>query len=165
MTQSHSNALFQAVTVAVIVVCAVPGLLASPQTPPQPPAPPAAEPPPPPAETYSYNPAGRRDPFVSLALRGGEAGIREGKLEGREGLLISELTVRGIVRTRNTFVAMVQGPDNRTHIVRTGDQLFDGVVKAITADAVIFSQDVNDPLSLVKQREVRKALRGKEEGT
>ena len=37
-------------------------------------------------------------------------------------------------------------------------------MKAITADSVIFSQNVNDPLSLVKQREVRKYLRATQEG-
>ena len=37
--------------------------------------------------------------------------------------------------------------------------LMDGVVKSITQDAIVFSQDVNDPLSLVKQREVRKTIR------
>ena len=42
---------------------------------------------------------------------------------------------------------------------KAGDKLFDGVVKAVTQDAVVFSQDVNDPLSLVKQREVRKSIR------
>jgi hypothetical protein len=35
----------------------------------------------------------------------------------------------------------------------------DGSVKAIELDKVVFSQDVNDPLSLVKQREVSKAVR------
>ena len=35
----------------------------------------------------------------------------------------------------------------------------DGTVKAITADSVVFSQDVNDPLSMVKQKEVRKTVR------
>ena len=40
----------------------------------------------------------------------------------------------------------------------------DGTVKQITQDTVVFSQDVNDPLSLVKQREVRKTLRSSEEG-
>ncbi len=54
---------------------------------------------------------------------------------------------------------MVQAPDNKTYIVRGGDKLMDGTVKSITADTVVFSQDVNDPLSLVKQREVRKAVR------
>jgi len=32
-------------------------------------------------------------------------------------------------------------------------------VKSITADTVVFSEDVNDPLSMVKQKEVRKAVR------
>jgi Tfp pilus assembly protein PilP len=57
------------------------------------------------------------------------------------------------------FIALVQAPDNRTYTVRTGDKVFDGSVRAITQDAVVFSQDVNDPLSLVKQREVRKSIR------
>ena len=171
MTEDPRNVWLRALATAVLVACAAASLAAGAQTPAPPastppaPAPPPGEPAPPPTETYSYNPAGRRDPFVSLMLRGGDSGIREDRPNGREGLLIGELSVRGIVRTRDTYVAMLQGPDNRTHIVRAGDQLLDGVIKAITADTVIFSQDVNDPLSLVKQREVRKALRGNEEGT
>jgi hypothetical protein len=35
----------------------------------------------------------------------------------------------------------------------------DGALKTITPAEVVFTQDVNDPLSLVKQREVRKAIR------
>jgi hypothetical protein len=35
----------------------------------------------------------------------------------------------------------------------------DGSVKTITADAVVFSQGGNDPLSRVKQREVRQTIR------
>jgi len=116
-------------------------------------------------EVHSYNPEGRRDPFVSLLSRGADVTLnRETRPEGRQGLGISEISVRGIVRSRNTFVAMVQGPDNKTYIIHTGDKMLDGVVKAITADSVVFAQDVNDPLSLVKQREVRKMLRGPEEG-
>ncbi|HSL23211.1 MAG TPA: pilus assembly protein PilP [Vicinamibacterales bacterium] len=131
----------------------------------QPAAPPQPSTPAPPAESYSYNPEGRRDPFVSLLVRGSELNIsREDRPDGREGLMIGELSVRGIVRTRNTMVAMVQGPDNKSYIIHPGDKLLDGVVKAITADAIVFAQDVNDPLSLVKQREVRKTLRVPEEG-
>ena len=43
--------------------------------------------------------------------------------------------------------------------VNAGDRVMDGTVKSITQDAVVFSQNVNDPLSLVKQREVRKTIR------
>jgi type IV pilus assembly protein PilP len=119
---------------------------------------------PPPSEAYTYNPEGRRDPFVSLLFRGSDLQKREARPDGLPGLMINEISVRGIIRDRDGFVAMVAGPDNKTHIVHQDDKVFDGSVKAITADSVIFSQDVNDPLSLVKQREVRKYLRATQEG-
>jgi Tfp pilus assembly protein PilP len=127
---------------------AVPGTPAQ-ATPPAPPPPPA----------YTYEPEGRRDPFVSLLARGSDPASAASRPPGLPGLLINEVIVKGIVRDRNGFIAMIQGPDTKTHIVRGGDKLMDGTVKSITADTVVFSQDVNDPLSLVKQREVRKAVR------
>ena len=63
------------------------------------------------------------------------------------------------MRDRNGFIALLQAPDNKTYNVRTGDKLFDGSVKSINQEKVIFSQDVSDPLSLVKQREVSKPVR------
>ena len=57
------------------------------------------------------------------------------------------------------FIALLQAPDSKTYNVRVGDKLFDGTVKSINQEKVIFSQDVNDPLSLVKQREVPKPVR------
>ena len=80
------------------------------------------------------------------------------------GLLINEINIKGIVRDGSGFIAMVQGADNRAYVVRAGDRLMDGAVKAIVQDAVVFSQDVNDPLSLVKQKEIRKNLRSTEGG-
>jgi hypothetical protein len=159
-----------------LIVAAL-GLVASPaaaQTPPATPEAPAPTPeasapaqpggPAKPAEPYSYDPEGRRDPFVSLLVRGGERSGPEARPGGRDGLLIGEVTLRGIVRNRESYLAMLVGADNKTYIVHAGDKMLDGVVKSITADAVVFAQDVNDPLSLVKQREVRKALRVSEEG-
>ena len=122
----------------------------------------APAPPPPPA--YTYEPEGRRDPFVSLLARGSDPTSAASRPPGLPGLLINEVIVKGIVRDRTGFIAMVQGPDTKTFIVRSGDKLMDGTVKSITADTVVFSQDVNDPLSLVKQREVRKAVRPAEGG-
>jgi len=113
---------------------------------------------------FTYSPEGRRDPFVSLIGRGNDpksAGVRP---PGVPGLLINEVSVKGIVRNSAGFVALIQGPDNKTYVVKAGDRLMDGSVKSIVADAVVFSQDVNDPLSLVKQKEIRKALRSAEGG-
>jgi Tfp pilus assembly protein PilP len=78
--------------------------------------------------------------------------------------LINEVSIKGIIRDRSGLIAMIQGADNRTYVVRAGDRLMDGTVKAIVQDAVVFSQDVNDPLSLVKQKEIRKNLRSAEGG-
>ena len=57
----------------------------------------------------------------------------------------------------------VQGVDSKNYIVRVGDKLSDGTIRSITADSMVILQQVNDPLSLEKQREVRKLLRQTEE--
>jgi type IV pilus assembly protein PilP len=143
--------------------------VAAPQTPAPSagPAPAQAQPPAPtPADTFTYNPDGRRDPFVSLLTKGGERHVpRPGQdLEGVAGLAVDELTVRGIVSSPSGLVAMVQSPDRKTYLVRQNDKLLDGIVKSVTAEGLVIMQEVNDPLSLVKQKEVRKMLHGNEEG-
>lgn len=126
---------------------------------------PAAQPAPPaaaaPGPAFVYSPEGRRDPFVSLVNRAAEARARQGKQStaGVAGFLVSELTLKGIMQSRGDHVALVAGPDAKTYFIRANDRLLDGVVRAITADTLICLQDVNDPLSLTKQREVRMTLR------
>lgn len=115
---------------------------------------------------YSYDPEGRRDPFVSL-LKGGtdtRSARSAGGVEGIAGLSVDEISVRGVVAGRGGYIAMVQGPDNKTFLVRQNDRLLDGTVKTVTAQGLVVLQEVNDPLSLVKQKEIRKMLRGLEEG-
>jgi hypothetical protein len=125
--------------------------------------PPAATPVPVPApDSYGYRPEGRRDPFVSLLNRGSDP--RQRKAEGVAGMLAGDAVLRGILQNRGTYLALVQGPDGkRQYIVHPNDRFADGVVKAITADSMLILQEVNDPLSLTKQREIRKTLRAVEE--
>lgn len=150
--------------VAAGVALAVPLSAQSPQAPARLPAeqPPASAQPAPPKPPFSYEPAGRRDPFVTLFGRGSDPKSMASRPAGIAGILINEINLKGIMRDRTGFVAMVQGPDNKTYIVKPGDRLMDGTVKSIVADAVVFSQDVTDPLSLVKQREIKKSLRSEE---
>ena len=108
---------------------------------------------------YVYEPAGRRDPFISLLGRGQEGNPTATRPAGLPGLLIGEVTVKGVLKDRAGFIALLQAPDRKTYNVRVGDRLFDGTVKSINEDKVVFSQDVNDPLSLIKQREVPKPVR------
>ena len=135
---------------------------AVPQQAPQLDQPPPAIEAPTPAQVYSYQSAGRRDPFLSLVGRGLDAASGE-RPGGLQGLAINEMTLRGIVLSRGEYLGVLEGPDTRTYIVRVSDILFDGIVRAITADMVIFLQAVNDPLSLEKEREVRRTLRSGEE--
>ena len=117
-----------------------------------------------PADNYTYNPEGRRDPFVSLLRGGSDQRAERIGVAGLAGLTVDEISVRGVVAGNNGYVAMVMGPDNKTYIARANDKLLDGTVKAVTAQGLVILQEVNDPLSLVKQKEVRKMLRGLEEG-
>ena len=119
----------------------------------------------PPIESYSYDGAGRRDPFVSLVARGADAASAASRAaDGLPGLSVNEVSVRGVLRSRGAFVAMVQGPDQKTYIVHANDRFLDGTVKSVTPQGLVVLQDVNDPLSLVKQKEIRKSLRGSDEG-
>jgi Tfp pilus assembly protein PilP len=130
---------------------------AAPAKPAAPGAPAAA--PAPVAENYTYQPAGRRDPFVNLLGTGVEARPIGKRAEGAAGLTVGEIALRGIISNQGRLIAMVAGADKRTYIVHPGDKLVDGTIRTITADGLVISQEVTDPLSLVKQREVRKSLR------
>ena len=127
---------------------------------PQPPVTVAA---PPAAEAYTYDPTGRRDPFVSLLSRGLESSTGK-KVTGLAGLTTAEVMLRGVIESRNSYVALVSGPDGKTYPARVNDRLLDGIIRSVTPQGIVIMQDVNDPLSLVKQREVRKGLRTAEDG-
>jgi type IV pilus assembly protein PilP len=110
-------------------------------------------------DTYSYQPGGRRDPFVSLLSSGPDPRQPSRRGEGAAGLTVGEISVRGVMQSRNGMIAMIQGPDNKTYLVRQGDRLVDGTIKAITSQGIVVDQQINDPLSTIKQREVVKPLR------
>lgn len=114
---------------------------------------------------YTYDPQGRRDPFVSLVRRGTDApgSAPATRPAGLAGFTADELSLRGTFKGRQGYVAMMQATDNKTYLVRPGDKLLDGSVRTITADSVVILQRVNDPLTLETQREVRKLLRQTEE--
>jgi Tfp pilus assembly protein PilP len=114
---------------------------------------------------YTYDPQGRRDPFISLLRRGTDADRAKLALRpaGLSGLEAGDVVLKGTMESRTGYVALVEGTDRKTYIVKAGDKLLDGTVRTITADMMVILQQVNDPLSLEKQREVRKILRQTDE--
>jgi type IV pilus assembly protein PilP len=113
--------------------------------------------------SYVYNPQGRRDPFISLLKPITETGRR--KLPGIEGMLVQEVALKGIVKDAKGYTAMLTGPDvTKSFFIKVGQRLYDGVVIAIDAATVTFRQEVTDPLSSVRSRDVKKTLYPSEEG-
>jgi len=151
-----------ALALATAAACHVPAVSA--QAAPAAPAAPKADAQP--AAPYNYNSEGRRDPFLSLT--GGGTGndakaLPKPTAAGIAGIRVDELSVRGIMQSRERLVAMVQGPDNRTYLIHQGDKLADGVVKSITPQGLVLVQDVSDPRAKEKTRDVRKLLRTPED--
>jgi len=114
-------------------------------------------------EGYHYNPMGRRDPFVSLLKPVSPDQGPKTRRPGMEGFLIQEVALKGIVKTPRGYTAMLLGTDGKSYFVGVGQRLFDGVVTAIDATTVTFRQEVTDPLSTVKSREMKKTLYPSEE--
>jgi Tfp pilus assembly protein PilP len=117
----------------------------------------------PPPGGYTYNPQGRRDPFVSLQKPvEAERGPKTRK-PGMEGFLIQEVALKGIVKTPQGYIAMLLGTDGKSYFVTVGQRLFDGAIIAMDGATVTFRQEVTDPLSPVRTREVKKTLYPSEE--
>lgn len=164
---------------SLLLISLLPAVAAWPQAPAPTPAPGAegpaksileAELEPPPGG-YTYNPQGRRDPFVSLVRPVGPQG---GKVrpQGLPGFLIQEVALKGVVKTQGGglasaaqagYIAILQDTQGKSYFVNVGQRLFDGVIVAIDASSVSFRQEVTDPLSPVRTRDVRKTLYPSEE--
>ncbi|MEO8348403.1 MAG: hypothetical protein ABI610_05780 [Acidobacteriota bacterium] len=106
---------------------------------------------------YSYDPAGRRDPFRSLLVRP-EDRARGERPPGIAGMSIDDIVVHGIWRTRTGFIAQVRAVDNKSYLVRAGDLLYDGEVTRVGPNEVVFRQNINDPQSVKPFRELTKQL-------
>ena len=112
---------------------------------------------------FTYDPAGRRDPFRSLVEQTkADKGPRP---KGIAGMLISEVDLVGIVQKGKDNVAFFNGSDNKGYFLRVGDQLYDGKIIQINRQAgqVVFRQEINDPRSIKPYRDITKRLYTAEE--
>jgi Tfp pilus assembly protein PilP len=104
---------------------------------------------------YVYEIRGRRDPFRSLLVR---KQVERTGITGIAGMLVDELELQGTVKTRQGWIAMMRGADNKSYLVKKSTTLFDGEVTDIGPNQVTFRQNVNDPTNPKPFRDVVKSL-------
>lgn len=118
-----------------------------------------------PAEVYSYNPAGRRDPFTPIIIKEEKKALA-GTRAPLERYPIQEFKLAGIIWGGLGYHAMLEGPDGKGYFVRPGTKIGpnQGVVKKITQTTMIVEEKFKDPQGEVNRKEIVVELRKKQEG-
>ncbi len=119
----------------------------------------------PPQIEYSYNPAGRRDPFAPII----EREEKQAKTSARpplERYNISDFKLTGIIWGGFGYNAMVEGPDGKGYFVRVGTimGLNRGVVKKITQNKMVIEEKFKNFSGETESKEIVVELQKKQEG-
>jgi len=77
---------------------------------------------------------------------------------GLAGVSITDVVVRGIVRSGTVVMATLEGPEGKQFVAHRQDKLQDGVIKSIDKDAVVFIERTVDAIGTAHSHEVRKPL-------
>jgi hypothetical protein len=112
---------------------------------------------------YTYDPGGRRDPFVNLLI-----GIKVKNTAPKGALTVTDAKVVGITEGKNGYTAIIVGADNKARFMKEGDKLYDGQIITIEKDRVVFRQDFteeNPAAPGLRSKEVEKRLNPVQEGT
>ena len=102
---------------------------------------------------FTYDPGGRRDPFVSPAEALAEKlGPRP---PGIAGMSVDDLDFTGVLSSPTGAVATVTGPDGKSYFLRVGDRVYRATVLAIDPEAgtITFREEVDDPRSIKPYRD------------
>ncbi|MBN1271806.1 MAG: hypothetical protein JXB26_05990 [Candidatus Aminicenantes bacterium] len=102
-----------------------------------------------------YDPGGRRDPFRNL-LAGQEVKERDEE-SGEPLLLISEVKLLGIIRSKGTAKVVITGPEGFPVYISIGHRFADGYLHAIEGSKIIFRKTkeggilLKSPIDIVKE--------------
>lgn len=114
---------------------------------------------------YSYNPAGKRDPFAPLIVKEDHKALT-GERPPLERYNIYEFKLSGIVWGGFGYSAMVEGPDGKGYFVRVGTFIGQnrGIVKKITQYTMVIEEKFKTISGETDRKEVVLELRNKQEG-
>jgi hypothetical protein len=111
----------------------------------------------------NYEDGNRRDPFTSLiaAKAGYSSGPGVPAVPGLPGLALADVTVRGVVRSGENILAILEGPNQKSYVARPKDRLRDASVQTIDTTGVIFAEQLAPGM---RPTTVRKTIRPAGEG-
>lgn len=99
----------------------------------------------------------RRDPFVSPIVRA-SAGGGPACETGKRCLMVDQIQLKGIVKSPNGYIAVVENAARRAYFLRENDPVFNGSVVRITGDTIVFREQIVDKLGKQSMREVIKKV-------
>ena len=116
-----------------------------------------------PVSTHSYDPSGRRDPFVPVLQQLGLGPI-DPALPPLQRVGLTEISLIAVVWGAYGNAAMVQTPDGNGYTVRRGTRIGpnNGVVSAVTDKGIVVQERFTDVYGSKQEREYVKLLHPKE---
>ncbi len=90
------------------------------------------------------NLASRRDPFTSPVTRALAVNQGPGCSTGKRCLAVDQMILRGIVRSPNGMIAVVENGAKRAYFLRENDPVWHGMVEKINGDSVVFREESVD---------------------
>jgi Tfp pilus assembly protein PilP len=152
---------------ALAVVLLLPGFVRAQETA-NPPQDQTAKTPPPAMEkkiappVFSYNPAGRRDPFKDL-FGGQEIKGETPKIVSKiSDMEIDDITLMGIVKTGKRYEAIIAFADGFPMTLLVGQKLADGYVLSIDDEKIVFRKTSDRGIPLAKPRDIVKEFKSEE---
>lgn len=111
----------------------------------------------------SYDPSGRRDPFLPM-LQLGQLTEPDSSLPPLQRIGLTELSLIGVLWGNYGYTAMVQTPDGKGYSIRRGTRIGpnNGVVSSITERGIIVQERFTDVYGNKQEREYVKLLHPKE---
>lgn len=112
---------------------------------------------------YSYDPSGRRDPFMPIGLEKQASEVNL-DLPPLQRIGLTEVSLIAIIWGGYGYSAMVQTPDGKGYTVRQGTKIGpnNGVISTITENSLVVQERFTDVYGNKQVREYVKRLHAKE---
>lgn len=111
-------------------------------------------------EKAFYESGGRRDPFRNL-LAGKEVKEKPGT-GGLTSLSVDDLTLIGIIKSKQKLTAIVSSPQGFPYFIKAGDKFADGFVLSINETQVVFRKTNERGVPLMRPKDILKEINPEE---